>query len=75
MPAAKRFLDQHGLTTDAAFLATVQGLVNAIPRSKMKGHGLTPRLGCWTPRHAVSALYRIPPEELEIETAEQDELF
>ena len=76
MPAAKRFLDQHGLTTDSAFLATVQGLVNAIPRSKMKGQWINPEAGLLD---TLATLYlpsiEFPPEELEIETVEQDELF
>lgn len=35
--AAKAFLDRTGLSTDARFLATVQGLLNAIPRTKVRG--------------------------------------
>ncbi len=76
MPAAKRFLDQHGLTTDAAFLATVQGLVNAIPRSKMKGQWVNTEAGLLD---TLATLYlpsiEFPPDELAIETAEQDGLF
>ena len=76
MPAAKRFLDQHGLTTDAAFLATVQGLVNAIPRSKMKGQWVIPEAGLLD---TLATLYlpsiEFPADEPEIETAEQDGLF
>jgi putative DNA methylase len=45
MPAAKRFLDRLGCTTDAAFLATVQGLVNAIPRAKADGQWVVPEAG------------------------------
>ncbi|MEU2004577.1 DUF1156 domain-containing protein [Rhodococcus sp. NPDC019627] len=37
MPTAKRFLDRHGFISDAGFISTVQGLVNAIPRTKAKG--------------------------------------
>ena len=37
MPAAKRFLDRHGFIDDSTFISTVQGLVNAIPRTKAKG--------------------------------------
>jgi len=43
--AAKRLLDQHGLINDESFLATVQGLVNAIPRSKVKGDWVVPEAG------------------------------
>jgi adenine-specific DNA methylase len=35
--AAKAFLDRGGLTADARFTAALQGLVNAIPRTKVKG--------------------------------------
>lgn len=45
MPAAKRFLDQHGYTTDAGFISAVQGLVNAIPRTKAKGAWVVPEAG------------------------------
>ncbi|MGK9270713.1 DUF1156 domain-containing protein [Williamsia muralis] len=37
MLAAKRFLDRHGFSADSGFVSTVQGLVNAIPRTKAKG--------------------------------------
>ncbi|GAA1738719.1 DUF1156 domain-containing protein [Nonomuraea bangladeshensis] len=40
--AAKRFLDRHGYTSDGAFIATVQGLINAIPRKKSKGEWIYP---------------------------------
>ncbi|CKH17003.1 DUF1156 domain-containing protein [Mycolicibacterium smegmatis] len=45
MQEAKRFLDRHGYTTDSGFLATVQGLVNAIPRTKAKGVWVVPEAG------------------------------
>ncbi|WP_168707288.1 DUF1156 domain-containing protein [Gordonia paraffinivorans] len=45
MPAAKRFLDRHGYISDGGFLATVQGLVNAIPRTKAKGAWVIPEAG------------------------------
>ena len=45
MPEAKRFLDRHGYVTDGAFLDTVQGLVNAIPRTKAKGVWVVPEAG------------------------------
>ncbi|HEY3903058.1 MAG TPA: DUF1156 domain-containing protein [Streptosporangiaceae bacterium] len=76
MPAAKRFLDQRGLTTDTAFLATVQGLVNAIPRSKVKGQWVYPEAG---QLDTLATLYLpsidFPPDELEAETVEQEMLF
>lgn len=45
MPAAKRFLDRHGYTSNAAFVSTLQGLVNAIPRTKVKGAWVVPEAG------------------------------
>ncbi len=45
MPAAKRFLDRHGFTADSGFISTVQGLVNAIPRTRAKGAWIIPEAG------------------------------
>ncbi|NKZ72031.1 hypothetical protein GTA09_21690 [Rhodococcus hoagii] len=45
MAEAKRFLDRHGYVSDAGFVATVQGLVNAIPRTKAKGAWVVPEAG------------------------------
>ncbi|MFJ9420187.1 DUF1156 domain-containing protein [Streptomyces sp. NPDC101227] len=45
MPAAKRFLDKHGYINDAGFTSTLQGLVNAMPRSKVKGEWVVPEAG------------------------------
>jgi putative DNA methylase len=45
MQAAQRFLDRHGYTTDGAFASTMQGLVNAIPRTKVKGSWVVPEAG------------------------------
>lgn len=45
MPAAKQFLDRHGFTSESAFVSTVQGLVNAIPRTKAKGAWVIPEAG------------------------------
>jgi putative DNA methylase len=42
LAAAKAFLDRAGLASDARFLATLQGLVNAIPRTKIKGEWVVP---------------------------------
>ena len=43
--AAKRFLDRHGYTSDAGFISTLQGLANAIPRTKVKGTWVVPEAG------------------------------
>ncbi|MER6404126.1 DUF1156 domain-containing protein [Streptomyces viridosporus] len=45
MPAAKRFLDKHGYTNDAGFISALQGLVNAMPRTKVKGEWVVPEAG------------------------------
>lgn len=43
--AAKRFLDRYGYTSDAGFISTLQGLVNAIPRTKVMGAWVVPEAG------------------------------
>jgi putative DNA methylase len=43
--AAKRFLDRHEYTSDARFISTLQGLANAIPRTKVKGAWVVPEAG------------------------------
>lgn len=45
MPAAKRFVDRHGFASDSGFIATVQGLANAIPRAKAGGQWAIPEAG------------------------------
>jgi adenine-specific DNA methylase len=45
MQAAKRFVDRHGYTSNRAFIASIQGLVNAIPRKKSKGAWVYPEAG------------------------------
>ncbi|MEU7102800.1 DUF1156 domain-containing protein [Streptomyces longwoodensis] len=45
MPAAKRFLDKHGYTNDAGFISTLQGLVNAMPRTRLKEEWVLPEAG------------------------------
>lgn len=45
VPSAKRFLDRHGFTTDSGFISTAQGLVNAIPRTKVKAAWAIPEAG------------------------------
>jgi adenine-specific DNA methylase len=76
MPAAKRFMDRLGFTTDAAFLATVQGLVNAIPRSKVKGQWIILEAGLLD---TLATLYlpsiEFPADESEERITKQDGLF
>lgn len=43
--AAKRFLDSHGYISDDGFISTLQGLANAIPRTKVKGAWVVPEAG------------------------------
>jgi adenine-specific DNA methylase len=42
LPVAKTMMDRLELTHDSSFLACVQGLVNAIPRAKVKGKWILP---------------------------------
>lgn len=76
MPAAKRFLDRHGYTSDGGFLATVQGLVNAIPRTKAKGTWVIPEAGLLD---TLCTLYfptiTLPEAEDLAAAAEQGSLF
>lgn len=44
-PAAKRFIDRHGYSSSAAFTSTLQGLANAIPRTRVKGVWVVPEAG------------------------------
>jgi putative DNA methylase len=60
LAAAKAFLDRAGLTSDPRFMATLQGLVNAIPRTKIKGEWVVPEAGTLD---RVSAAY-FPDVEL-----------
>lgn len=45
MQASKRFLDRHSYTGNTGFISTIQGLVNAIPRTKVKGSWVVPEAG------------------------------
>lgn len=77
MQAAKRFLDRHGFTSDASFIATVRGLVNAIPRTKVKGEWVVPEAGRLD---TMCTLYfpdvELPAEEEVVQAVhEQDTLF
>lgn len=45
LPAAKVFMERLGLTRDTGFLACVQGLVNSIPRVRLKGEWTAPEAG------------------------------
>lgn len=45
LPAAKVLMDRLGLSKDAGFIAGVQGLVNSIPRVRVKGEWTAPEAG------------------------------
>jgi putative DNA methylase len=45
LPAAKALIDRAGLAQDGRFLACLQGLVNAIPRTRVKGAWIQPEAG------------------------------
>ncbi|MFG2067748.1 DUF1156 domain-containing protein [Micromonospora tulbaghiae] len=76
MPAAKQFMDRLGLTGNAAFLTAVQGLVNAIPRTKIKGSWVIPQAGLLD---TLATLYLpsivCPAEEFGPVVSEQERLF
>lgn len=76
MPEAKRFLDRHGYTSDAGFHGAVQGLVNAIPRTKAKGMWVVPEAGLLD---TLCTLYfptvALPESEDLAEAAVQEALF
>jgi hypothetical protein len=42
---AKTMMDRLELTRDPAFLACVQGLINAMPRTKIRGEWVLPEAG------------------------------
>lgn len=42
LAAAKTLMDRHGLSVDQRFLALLQGAVNAVPRSRVKGAFVRP---------------------------------
>jgi putative DNA methylase len=45
LPAAKTLLDRAGVSADVGFLAALQGLVNAIPRTRSTGEWVRPEAG------------------------------
>jgi adenine-specific DNA methylase len=45
LPEAKALIDRTGLAGDSRFMACIQGLVNAIPRTKNKGQWVRPEAG------------------------------
>ena len=45
LPAAKTLIDKTGLAGDTRFMACLQGLVNAIPRTKNSGQWVRPEAG------------------------------
>jgi putative DNA methylase len=73
--AAKAFLDRGGLATDTRFTAALQGLVNAIPRTRVKGVWVVPEAE--TLDRLVTAYF--PgielPDEPEVERFEQESLL
>jgi adenine-specific DNA methylase len=75
LPASKALIDRAGLQGDGAFRACLQGLVNAIPRTKHKGEWVRPEAGTLD---RICSLYfpdiEIPPEPELPTTGEQGEL-
>lgn len=77
MSAAKGFMDRLGLAGDQRFLAYVQGLVNAMPRMKVKGEWVVPEAGLLdTLVTAYLPEITLPTEAQEpVETVEEQTLF
>lgn len=75
LPAAKALIDRAGLQSDAAFRACLQGLVNAVPRTKLKGEWVRPEAGTLD---RICSLYfpdiDIPPDTMVPIAGEQGEL-
>jgi putative DNA methylase len=73
--AAKAFLDRGGMATDTRFTAALQGLVNAIPRTRVKGVWAVPEAE--TLDRLVTAYFPSIeiPEEPEVEHFEQESLL
>ena len=76
MTAAKRLMDKHSLLGNGPFVASIQGLVNAIPRTKTKGEWFVKEAGLLD---TLCTLYLadvvLPPDDLEEAVASQGELF
>ncbi|MEJ7784650.1 MAG: DUF1156 domain-containing protein [Solirubrobacteraceae bacterium] len=75
LPAAKALLERAGLQSDAPFRACLQGLVNAIPRTRQKGEWVRPEAGTLD---RICSLYfpdiELPPDPVVLTTGEQVEL-
>jgi adenine-specific DNA methylase len=77
MAAAKMFMDKVGLTTDGRFHSTVQGLVNTIPRARVKGEWVIPEAGLLNTLVTayLGDYVSLPADEVEPNIIEQDSLF
>jgi putative DNA methylase len=77
MSQAKTFMDRLGLPADQRFLAYIQGLVNAIPRVKIKGEWVVPQAGLLDTLSTAYLSDIVVPAEQEVVSAfaEQDVLF
>jgi hypothetical protein len=77
MAAAKVFMDKVGLTTDSRFHSTVQGLINTIPRARVKGEWVIPEAGLLNTLVTayLGDYVTLPPDEAEPDVTEQGSLF
>lgn len=77
MPHAKTFMDRLGLTSDPRFLAYVQGMVNAVPRVKVKGAWVVEEAGLIDTLVTAYLPDVVLPAEIEtvVEITEQPTLF
>jgi adenine-specific DNA methylase len=77
MAAAKVFMDKVGLTSDGRFHSTVQGLVNTIPRARVKGDWVVPEAGLLNTLVTayLGEFVTLPADEAEPDMTEQGSLF
>ena len=77
MGSAKSLMDRIGLTGDQRFLAYVQGLVNTMPRMKVKGEWVVPEAGLLDTLVTAYLPEITLPAEVEepVETVEEQTLF
>jgi adenine-specific DNA methylase len=75
MHAAKALMDRSGLTEDDAFLAAVQGLVNAVPRARHKQHWVIREAGLLDTLITAYLPSISLPAEQEVQQVAQASLF
>lgn len=75
LAAAKAFLDRTGLASDGRFLAALQGLVNAVPMTKIKGKWVLVEAGTLDRLCAAYFPHIVVPHEPEPDVFMQETLL